>query len=105
MRTTITTEMDLGDGIRIEVDGDYWRGEDEDVTDLTLCRLWVYEPQGHNKARGHDLLHGLDRPSRLCVERNLFKIPGIAEQLCRDIATQGEDLQIEPDYDPHTKDD
>ena len=33
MRTTITTEMDLGDGIRIEVDGDYWRGEDEDVTD------------------------------------------------------------------------
>ena len=61
MRTTITTEMDLGDGIRIEVDGDYWRGEDEYVTDLTLFRLWVYEPQGHNKARGHDLLHGLDR--------------------------------------------
>ena len=96
MRTTITTEMDF-EGFTIEVDGDYWRGEDEDVTDLTLCRLWVYEPQGHNKARGHDLLHGLDRPSRLCVERNLFKIPGIAEQLCRDIATQGEDLHIEPD--------
>ena len=104
MRTTITTEMDF-EGFTIEVDGDYWRGEDEAVTDLTLCRLWVYEPQGHNKARGHDLLHGLDRPSRLCVERNLFKIPGIAEQLCRDIATQGEDLQIEPDYDPHTMDD
>lgn len=99
MRTTITTEMDF-EGFTIEVDGDYWRGEDEDVTDLTLCRLWVYEPQGHNKARGHDLLHGLDRPSRLCVERNLFKIPGIAEQLCRDIAAQGEDLHIEPDYDP-----
>lgn len=99
MRTTITTEMDF-EGFTIEVDGDYWRGEDEDVTDLTLCRLWVYEPQGHNKARGHDLLHGLDRPSRLCVERNLFKIPGIAEQLCRDIATQGEDMHLEPEQDP-----
>lgn len=99
MRTTITTEMDF-EGFNIEVDGDYWRGEDEDVTDLTLCRLWVYEPQGHNKARGHDLLHGLDRPSRLCVERNLFKIPGIAEQLCRDIATQGEDMHLETEQDP-----
>lgn len=104
MRITITTEMYF-EGFTIEVDGDYWRGEDEDVTDLTLCRLWVYELQGHNKARGHDLLHGLDRPSRLVVERNLFKIPGIAEQLIQDIQTQGEDLHIEPDYDPHTKDD
>lgn len=99
MRTTITTEMDF-EGFTIEVDGDYWCGEDEAVTDLTLCRLWVYEPQGHNKARDHDLLHGLDRPSRLCVERNLFKIPGIAEQLCRGIATQGEDMHLEPEQDP-----
>lgn len=99
MHTTITTEMDF-EGFTIEVDGDYWRNEDENVTDLTLCHLWVYEPQGHNKARGHDLLHGLDRPSRLVVERNLFKIPGIAERLCADIATQGEDMHLELEQDP-----
>lgn len=101
---TITTQMDL-ESVSIEVDGDYWRYEDENVQDLTLCRLWVHYTDETGKTRNYDLLQGLDRPSRLVVERNLFKIHNIEEQLCRDIAALGEDLHIEPDYDPHTKDD
>jgi hypothetical protein len=100
---TITTQLDL-DGVSIEVDGDYWRNEDESVQDLTLCFLWVHHTDETGKPRAYDLLHGLGRPSRLVVERNLFKIPGIAERLCADIATQGEDLHIEPDYDPKMDD-
>jgi hypothetical protein len=97
---TITTELDLGDSLRIEVDGDYWRYEDEIVQDLTLCRLWVYEPDREGPLYTTDLLHGLDRPSRLIIERNLFKLPGLTKLLCENIAALGEDLHIEPDYDP-----
>ena len=92
---TITTTFDLE--LECEVDGDYWRYEDESVQDLTLCALYAYEPQIGGLR--HDLLQGLDRPSRLVVERNLFKISNIEEQLCRDIEALGEDLQIEPDHD------
>ena len=91
MRVTITTEMDLGDNLRIEVDGDYWRDEDENVQDLTLCRLWVHEM---------DLLHGLDRTARLCIERNLFKLTSLTKRLCDDIATQGDEMHLEPEQDP-----
>jgi len=96
---TITTQLDL-EGVSIEVDGDYWRYEDENVQDLTLCFLWVHHTDETGRMRSYDLLQGLDRPSRLVVERNLFKIPGIAERLCDDIEAQGEDLHIEPDYSP-----
>ncbi len=96
MRTTITTELDF-EGFSIEVDGEYWRYEDEQVTDLTLCFLWIEGPDSTGKTRRYDLLKGLDRPSLLCVERNLFKIPGIVERLCADIATQGDDMHLEPD--------
>ena len=105
MRITITTEMDLGDTLRIEVDGDYWRGEDENVTDLTLCHVWVHVPDETGKGYMTDLLHGLDRPARLCVERNLFKLPGLTERLYSDIETQGDDMHLEPDFDPHTLED
>jgi len=94
---TITTELDLGDNLRIEVDGDYWRYKDETVQDLTLCRLWVYEPDETGQEYATDLLHGLDRPARLCVERNLFKLTSLTKRLCKDIETLGEDLHIEPD--------
>ena len=102
-RATITTELDF-EGFSIEVDGEYWRYEDEQVTDLTLCRLWVHEPDEEGNTKAFDLLYGLDRPSRLCVERNLFAVPGVVARLIQDIATQGEDLHIEPDYDPHEED-
>ena len=100
MRTTITTEMDLGDNLRIEVDGDYWRYEDETVQDLTLCRLWVYEPDETGQEYATDLLHGLDKSARLCVERNLFKLTSLTKRLCEDIATQGDDMHLEPQQDP-----
>jgi hypothetical protein len=103
MRTTITTEMDF-DGFSIEVDGDYWRGEDENVTDLTLVCLYMHHVDDQGLYATYNLLKGLDRSSRLCVERNLFAVPGVAERLCADIATQGEDLFDEPDYDPHEED-
>ena len=96
---TITTELDF-DGFSIEVDGDYWRYEDENVQDLTLCHLWIHEPDETGNTKAFDLLHGLDRPSRLCVERNLFAVPSVVARLIQDIAAQGEDLHIEPDYDP-----
>lgn len=93
---TITTELDF-DGFKIEVDGDYWRYEDESVQDLTLVSLWIYERNGPGKTKAFDLLWGLDRASRLQVERNLFAVPGVAERLCKDIEALGEDLHIEPD--------
>jgi hypothetical protein len=93
---TITTELDLE--IDAEIDGDYWRYEDEKIQDLTLCALYVYEPWP-GTAR-HDLLKGLDRPSRLCVERNLLAIAGMTKRVCEDIEALGEDLHIEPDHDP-----
>jgi len=93
---TITTQLEL-DGVSIEVDGDYWRYEDENVQDLTLCFLWVNFTDETGNTRSYDLLKDLDRPSRLIVERNLFKIGNIEEQLCRDIEAIGEDLHIEPD--------
>jgi hypothetical protein len=99
----ITTQFEL-DGVSIEVDGDYWRYEDESVQDLTLCHLWVHHIDEKGITRSYDLLKGLDRPSRLIVERNLFKIHNIEELLCRDIEAQGEDLHIEPDYDPKMDD-
>jgi len=93
------------EGFSIEVDGDYWRDEpDEKVTDLTLCFLWIHEPDETGKTRAYDLLKGLDRPSRLQVERNLFAVPNVVERLCADIEAQGEDLFDEPDFDPHEED-
>jgi len=100
---TITTALEL-DGVSIEVDGDYWRYEDEAVQDLTLCHLWVNHTDETGKTRSYDLLQGLDRPSRLVVERNLFKIHNITQVLCEDIEALGEDLHIEPDYDPKMDD-
>ena len=97
---TITTILDLD--IEAEIDGDYWRYEDEKIQDLTLCAFYVYEPWP-GTAR-HDLLQGLDRPSRLVVERNLLKIAGMSERIIQDIEHMGEDLHIEPDYDPHEED-
>jgi hypothetical protein len=97
---TITTNLYIGDSVLIEVDGDYWRYEDEKVTDLTLCRLFIYETDDTGQSYGTEILHGLDRPSRLAVERNLFRLNGMTERLCRDIEAQGEDLHIEPDHDP-----
>lgn len=96
---TITTNMDL-ESVSIEVDGDYWRYEDENVQDLTLCHLWVNHTDETGKTRSYDLMQGLDRPSRLVVERNLFKIAGMSERIIKDIEAIGEDLHIEPDYDP-----
>jgi len=96
---TITTQLEL-DGVSIEVDGDYWRYEDEKVQDLTLCFLWVNFTDEIGNTRSYDLLKDLDRPSRLIVERNLFKIPGIAERLCADIEAQGEDMHLETEQDP-----
>lgn len=104
MRTTITTELDF-EGFSIEVDGDYWRGEDEAVTDLTLCRFTIHAETDTNSFSCFDILQGLDRPARLVIERNLFAMPGLVKQLIEDIQTQGDDLQLELDYDPHTKDD
>ena len=37
---TITTQLEM-DGVSIEFDGDYWRYEDDIVTDLTLCFMWA----------------------------------------------------------------
>lgn len=90
---TITTTFDLE--LECEIDGDYWRGEDENVTDLTLCFLYAYEARP-NTAR-YDLLQGLDRPSRLIIQRNLFKLAGMSERICKEIEAIGEDLHIEPD--------
>ena len=98
--TITTTITDLE--IEIEIDGDYWRYEDEKIQDLTLCAFYVYEPWP-GTAR-HNLLQGLDRPSRLVVERNLFKIAGMTQRVCEDIEHMGEDLHIEPDYDPKMDD-
>jgi hypothetical protein len=99
-RATITHTIDLE--VEAEIDGDYWRYEDEKVQDLTLCALYAYAPASGAR---HDLMLGLDRPSRLIVERNLFKLAGMSKRLCDDIEIMGEDLQIELDFDPHTKDD
>ena len=96
---TITTQLEM-DGVSIEFDGDYWRYEDDIVTDLTLCFMRVTTTDENGKTWVFDLLQGLDKPARNCVERNLFKIPGLVQALVHDIATQGEDLHIEPDYDP-----
>ena len=93
---TITTTFDL-ESVSIEVDGDYWRYEDENVQDLTLCHLWVNHTDETGKTRSYDLMQGLDRPSRLVVERNLFKIAGMSERIIKDIEAIGEDLHIEPD--------
>jgi hypothetical protein len=90
---TITTTFDLE--LECEIDGDYWRYEDESVQDLTLCFLYAYEPRP-STAR-YDLLQGLDRPSRLIIQRNLFKIAGMSERIIKDIEAIGEDLHIEPD--------
>tara|TARA_R110000868_G_C10896172_1_gene763969 strand:+ start:563 stop:880 length:318 start_codon:yes stop_codon:yes gene_type:complete len=103
-RATITTELDF-EGFSIEVDGEYWRYEDEQVTDLTLVYLWVHEPDETGNTKAFDLLRNLDKDARLQVERNLFAVPGVVERLAQDIAAQGEDLHIEPDYDPHTEED
>ena len=105
MRTTITTQMPMYDLVA-EVDGDYWRGEDEKVQDLTLCFLWAPGVDKAGNPRQVDLLQGLDRPARLVIERNLFgSSPDVVETLIQDIEMQGEDLFDEPDFDPHTKDD
>jgi len=103
-RATITTELDF-EGFSIEVDGEYWRYEDEQVTDLTLCCLWMHHADDQGIYATYDLLRNLDKDARLQVERNLFAVPGVVDRLATDIAAQGEDLHIEPDYDPHTEDD
>jgi len=97
---TITTELDF-EGFSIEVDGEYWRYEDEQVTDLTLVCLWMHSVDDQGIYATYDLLRNLDKDARLQVERNLFAVPGVVDRLAADIVAQGEDLHIEPDYDPH----
>ena len=95
-RATITTELDF-EGFSIEVDGEYWRYEDEQVTDLTLVCLWMHHADDQGIYATYDLLRHLDKAARLQVERNLFAVPGVVARLIQDIAAQGEDLHIEPD--------
>lgn len=96
MRTTITHTIDLE--LEAEFDADYWRNEDEKIQDLTLCALYAYEPRP-GTAR-HDLLLGLDRPSRLIVERNLLKLAGMSKRLCDDFEALGDDMHLETEQDP-----
>ena len=95
MRTTITHTIDLE--VEAELDADYWRDEDEKIQDLTLCALHAYAPASGAR---HDLLLGLDRPSRLIVERNLLKLAGMSKRLCDDFETLGDDMHLETEQDP-----
>ena len=104
MGTTITHTIDF-EGQSIEFDAEYVRSSDAAIQDLDLVFIWMHEKDETGVYRAYDLIKNISHEAKLIIEKNILSIPGVERRLCDEMAEIGEDLYIEPDFDPHTLDD
>lgn len=99
MRTTITHTIDF-DGVSMEWDAEYVRGSDEPIQDLNLAFIWMHETDETRIYRAYDLIKNISLEAKLIIEKNILSIPGVETRLIDEMQSVGEDIYIEPDYDP-----
>lgn len=99
MRTTITHTIDF-EGMSIEWDAEYVRGSDAPIQDLDLVFIWMHETDDTGIYRAYDLIKNISHEAKLIIEKNILSIPGVEKRLIEEMQSMGEELFLEPDYDP-----
>ena len=103
MRTTITHAIDF-EGLSVEFDAEYVRGSDAPIQDLDLCFIWMHEKDETGVYRAYDLIKNISHEAKLIIEKNILSIPGVETRLIEEMQSMGEELFLEPDYDPKMDD-
>ena len=103
MRTTITHAIDF-EGLSIEWDAEYVRGSDAPIQDLDLVFIWMHEKDETGVYRAYDLIKNISHEAKLIIEKNILSIPGVETRLIEEMQSMGEELFLEPDYDPKMDD-
>lgn len=84
----------------MEWDAEYVRGSDGPIQDLDLVFIWMHETDDTGIYRAYDLIKGISYEAKLIIEKNILSIPGVEKRLCDEMADIGDELFLEPDYDP-----